>query len=299
MKGPTLLVLAAGLGSRYGGLKQMEGIGPQGESLLDYSSFDALQAGFERLVFVIRKDFSDAFKTAVVDRWKGRVAVDLVYQDLDDLPGGFVRPAERVKPWGTTHAILAAKDVIKEPFLMINADDFYGRDTFNVMGRFLKEDPRPGRWGMAGFRLSETLSMHGGVTRAVCRLDKEGRLEALDELKDVRLQADGSLTAGGRTLDPNAPVSMNCFAFGPDVFPHLEAQFIEFLQQHGKEERSECLIPESVTKLVQSGVGKVDILPTTSRWMGVTFPEDRPRVQVEIGEMHKRGEFPATLWVRS
>ncbi|HTB22514.1 MAG TPA: nucleotidyltransferase [bacterium] len=296
MKKPTLLVLAAGMGSRYGGLKQMEGFGPDGATLLDYSSHDALGCGFGRLVFVIRRDFAAAFEAAVAAKWRTLCDVELVFQDPSDLPEPWKTPEGRTKPWGTVHALLAARKAIQEPFLMINADDFYGRDSFEVMHAFLAREARPKHYAMAGYTLATTLSPNGGVTRAVCKLGAQGELLDLEELKDVRRLESGTVQSGARILGPDARVSMNCFGFGPDVFPILSEYFLRFLETHPGSMDSECLIPDVVGDLVRGGRARVDVLPTKATWFGVTYPADRPRVQAEIKKLHDLGLYPDSLW---
>jgi hypothetical protein len=297
---PTLLVLAAGMGSRYGGLKQIDPMGPSGETILDYSVFDALRAGFGKVVFVIRPDFEQAFKERVVARFAARIPVALAFQTLDRLPAGFAPPAGREKPWGTTHAVLCARDAVAEPFAMINADDFYGRDSFAVLGRRLAAEAVDSTaYSMVGFTLANTLSEHGTVTRGVCRTDARGFLADIQELSGVRRTADGVECAGPDgpiRLTGTEPVSMNFWGFTPAIFPQLEAEFRGFLGRHGGEPKSECYIPTTVGDLVTSRQATCEVLRTTATWFGATYAEDKPAVQASIAALVAAGDYPATLW---
>ncbi|NBU39437.1 MAG: nucleotidyltransferase [Planctomycetia bacterium] len=297
---PTLLVLAAGMGSRYGGLKQIDPMGPSGETLLDYSVFDSLRAGFGKAVFVIRPDFEDAFRERVLARFAGRIETALAWQTLDALPDGFSVPAGREKPWGTSHAILCARDVVSGPFAMINADDFYGRDAFAVMGRRLASlDAGSNRYCMVGFTLAGTLSEHGTVTRGVCRTDAGGFLTDIREMTDVGRTAAGLAGRDGGGLVPlsgSEPVSMNLWGFTPAIFPQLEEEFRRFLTARGTEPGSECYIPTTVGDLVHSGRATCEVLPTTSTWFGATYAEDKPLVQASLARLVAAGEYPPNLW---
>jgi hypothetical protein len=297
---PTLLILAAGMGSRYGGLKQIDPMGPSGETILDYSVFDAARAGFGKVVFVIRPDFERDFRDRVMSRFAGRIETDCVFQTLDMLPAGFAVPEGRTKPWGTTHAVLCSRTAVHEPFAMINADDFYGRDSFAVLGRRLAslaiDSPA---YCMVGFMLANTLSDHGTVARGVCRTDDRGYLTDIRELLQVRRTADGAedATAGGVTrLSGNEPVSMNMWGFTPHVFHQLEESFRTFLTAHGGEPKSECYIPMTVGEIVRSGQATCEVLRTTSSWFGATYAEDKPSVQGSIRTLVEAGEYPADLW---
>ena len=297
---PTLLILAAGMGSRYGGLKQIDPMGPTGETILDYSVFDAARAGFGRVVFVIRPDFEQDFRDRVMSRFAGRIATDCVFQTLDMLPTGFTLPEGRTKPWGTTHAVLCSRTAVHEPFAMINADDFYGRDSFAVLGRRLAALPvDSSAYCMVGFTLANTLSDHGTVARGVCRTDDRGFLTDIRELMQVRRTATGVEDdgPGGPTmLTGNEPVSLNMWGFTPQIFPQLEAGFREFLAGHGTEPKSECYIPMSVGQLVKSGQASCEVLRTTSSWFGATYSEDKPLVQQSIAALVQAGDYPADLW---
>jgi UTP-glucose-1-phosphate uridylyltransferase len=297
---PTLLVLAAGMGSRYGGLKQIDPMGPSGETLLDYSVFDAIRAGFGRAVFVIRPDFEEAFRERVLERFAGRIDTAVAYQTLDRLPAGFAVPAGREKPWGTTHAVLCAREVIGGPFAMINADDFYGRDSFAVLGRRLAglaDDSTA--YCMVGFTLENTLSEHGTVARGVCRTDAERFLTDIRELTDVGRTPEGVRgrdASGTVELTGQEPVSMNMWGFTPAIFPQLDAEFRSFLATRAAEAKSECYIPMSVGSLVQAGRATCEVLPTAAAWFGATYADDKPLVQAGLRRLIEAGEYPESLW---
>ena len=290
---PTLLVMAAGMGSRYGGLKQIDAVGPSGETIIDYSIYDALRAGFGRLVFVIRHDIEAPFREAIGSKFEKRIPVDYVFQELDQLPQGFAVPPGRTKPWGTTQAILLAEEVLNEPFAAINADDFYGRESFQVLSGLLRAGGND--YAMVGYTLRNTLSEHGSVSRGVCECDAEGYLRAVAELTKVEKRGRGA-QAEGRTLSGDELVSMNFWGFTPLVFPQLRERFYSFLQRSGQELKSECYIPTTVNELVASGIARVKVLPTTSSWFGVTYQEDKPRVKAGIRELVARCEYPQKLW---
>ena len=297
---PTLLILAAGMGSRYGGLKQIDPMGPSGETILDYSVFDAARAGFGKVVFVIRPDFEHDFRERVMSRFAGRIATDCVFQTIDMLPAGFAVPEGRTKPWGTTHAVLCAREAVHEPFAMINADDFYGRDSFAVLGsRLASLAVESTAYCMVGFTLENTLSEHGTVARGVCRTDDRGFLTDIRELLQVRRTADGAEDTGGGSpvrLTGKEPVSMNMWGFTPRVFAQLEASFRAFLEAHGGELKSECYIPMTVGELVKAGAATCEVLRTTSSWFGATYAEDKPVVQRSIKALVDAGDYPARLW---
>jgi hypothetical protein len=297
---PTLLVLAAGMGSRYGGLKQIDPMGPSGETLLDYSVFDCLRAGFTKAVFVIRPDFEAAFRDRVLARFAGRIETALAHQTLDRLPPGFAVPAGREKPWGTTHAILCARDVVTGPFAMINADDFYGRDALAVIGRRLAAVPPTSTdYAMVGFTLANTLSEHGTVTRGVCRTDARGFLTDIRELTDVGRGPGGVQARDGDTtvtLTGDEPASMNLWGFTPAIFPQLEAEFRRFLAARGTEPKSECYIPTTVGDLVHAGRATCEVLRTSSTWFGATYADDKPLVQASLARLVAAGEYPPSLW---
>jgi hypothetical protein len=300
---PALLVLAAGMGSRYGGLKQLDPMGPHGETVMDYAIFDALRAGFGRVVFVIRRDFEEPFREQVLSRYEGRVDVSYCFQDMDALPGGFTRPPDRTKPWGTTHAILAARDVLTEPFAAINADDFYGQHSYQVLHDFLANPARqqdPHTYAMVGFTLRSTLSPHGTVARGVCVTDASGHLQSIRELTKVLPVGDHVENQDGTVpperLTGDEPVSMNMWGFTPALFPQIERAFVDFLAAQGQELTSECYIPATVDTLIASGSCVVDVLPTSSRWFGVTYREDKPAVVKAMADLAESGAYPAPLF---
>lgn len=302
MQKPTLLVLAAGMGSRYGGLKQMDPMGPGGETILDYSVFDAIRAGFGKVVFVIREDFAEAFRESVGTRFEGRIGIDYAFQKLDDLPEGFSVPDGRTKPWGTAHAVRAARDLIKEPFAVINADDFYGRDAYVRAAEFLTQvdvGATPVSSCLIGYYLEKTLSDHGGVNRGITR-HEGGLLHDVEEIIGVERRKGGDIvgeTVSGeeRALAGDAIVSMNLWGFTPQHFSQLETEFIRFLDAHGGEPKSECYIPTVVDDLIASGKAVCQVLPTTSSWFGVTYPDDKPRVMESIEKLIQAGEYPRQL----
>lgn len=302
MSKPTLLILAAGMGSRYGGLKQLDPMGPHGEAVLDYSVFDAIRGGFGKVVFVIRRDFEDEFKTKVGSRFEAKIPVEYAFQDLNDLPAGFSVPEGRVKPWGTTHAVLAAKDLIKEPFAMINADDFYGQDAFAQLAKSLNQlAPNNGKsqYSMVGFQLKNTLSDNGSVARGVCT-SRDGKLESVTEMTKIFKTENGA----ENREEENAPValtgdelvSMNFWGFTPELFAQLETAFVKFLQESGQELKSECYVPKVVDDLIKSNQADVEVLKTTSSWFGVTYPEDKQVVVESIQKLANEGAYPAPLW---
>ena len=298
---PTLYVLAAGMGSRYGGLKQLDGLGPNGETIMDYSIFEAIRGGFGKVVFVIRKDFEADFREKVLNKYANHIPVEVVFQSLDKLPEGFTCPADRVKPWGTNHAVLMAKDVIKEPFAVINADDFYGRDSFAVIGKWLSEmDGKANQYCMVGYRVGNTLSESGSVSRGVCAMDANRMLTDVVERTKIE-RIDGVVQFKDEndqwvSIEDNTPVSMNMWGFTPDYFAHSESYFAEFLNDNMSNLKAEFFIPLMVNKLIQEGTSSVEVLDTTSRWFGVTYAEDRPSVVAKIQELVDAGEYPAQLF---
>jgi hypothetical protein len=304
---PTLLVLAAGMGSRYAGLKQIDRFGPGGETIMDYSVHDALAAGFGRVVFVIRRDFEAAFREAVGGKYERRIAVDYVFQQVDDLPAGFGVPAGRTKPWGTTHAIWSARRAIGEPFVSINADDYYGKRPFVALAEHLAKTATAAglvEYCVAGYPVLGTLSEHAAVTRAICQVDRDGFLQALVERTKVERTSGGAryLDEAGRahTLSGAEVVSMNFWGFTPTVFEQLERHLVRFLEaQRGGATNAECLIPVVVGELIQEAAARVRVLRISDRWFGVTHPEDKPIVMSTIREMVARGEYPSPLWPTS
>jgi dTDP-glucose pyrophosphorylase len=300
---PTLLVLAAGMGSRYGGLKQMDPMGPTGETVLDYSVFDAIRAGFGRVVFIIREDFAEAFKHGVGARFAGRIQVDYAFQHLDDLPAPFTVPAGRTKPWGTAHAVRAARAIVNEPFAVINADDFYGRDAYQRAAAFLtRPAPTNGKahYAMIGYPLVNTLSDHGDVNRGICATDANHLLTTVEEYVKIEREADGivrgnALDGSRNPISEGGPVSMNFWAFTHCFFEHLEQDFINFLNEFGQAEKSEYYIPTVVDALIRANTADCEVLETTSHWFGVTYPDDKPHVVASIRKLIAAGEYPERL----
>ena len=301
MFSPTLLVLAAGLGSRYGALKQMDGVGPNNEAILDYSIFDAIRAGFGKVVFVIREDFAEAFKK-VNSAEKFGVPVEYVYQSLDKLPKGFTVPEGRVKPWGTCHAVLMAKDVIHEPFAVINADDFYGKEAYEVMADYLKQcEGEKGAYSMVAYRLRNTMSDFGTVSRGICTADAEGYLKTIVERTSIGHTADGGAAYtdadGDHPLDLDSLVSMNFFGFTPDFFEYSEKGFAEFLKGPAQTNiKAEFFIPLMANQAVNDGTAKLKVLSSNASWFGVTYQEDKPEVMRKIKELIEKGSYPQNLW---
>ena len=301
MKDYTLLVLAAGMGSRYGGLKQIDTLGVNGETIIDYSIYDALQAGFSKVVFVIRKSIEADFCEAVLNKHKGKIAVDYVLQEIDALPADFAAPADRTKPWGTGHAVLMAKDKIDNFFVVINGDDFYGRNSFRVLVNYLNtlslENGKEA--AMVAYLLENTLSENGGVSRGVCEINQESFLTKVTEHTNLRCQngqivnenADGTL----QIMNPQTPVSMNFWGFHPHIFTHLEQLFTEFLKNNLQNAKSEFYIPFAVDDLIKKQAVRVKVLETDSQWYGVTYPQDRQVVAEKFKQMTAAGVYPSKL----
>ena len=305
---PTLVVLAAGMGSRYGGLKQVDPVGPSGEAILDYSVFDAIRGGFGKIVFIIRKDFEAEFKEKVGAKYAGVIPVDYCFQDINDLPSPYVVPEGRVKPWGTAHATRAARNVVKEPFAVINADDFYGRDAMAKLAAFLSSTSTSTSTStlhlcMVGYKLSLTLSENGSVARGICDVAADGTLKGVTEMTKLVKAGD---VAENREDEANpvkvpldARVSMNCWGFTPQLFAELEARFVKFLAARGTELKSEWYIPFVVDELIKEGEADCTVLPTDSSWFGVTYREDKPFVMAEIRKLVEAGEYPSTLFPKA
>ena len=296
----TLVVMAAGMASRYGGNKQITGMGPNNEILLEYSVCDAIRAGFNKVVFIIRPDMLDAVKQICGDKLSRKIEVDYAFQDYSSLPAWYAVPEGRTKPFGTVHAVLCARSCVKEPFAVINADDYYGVDSFQKMHDFLVGDAEPSRAAMVGYRLKNTVSIHGAVTRGVCKV-VDGRMVDVDEVAKIRLYPDGRIadtSAGepGRDLDPEALVSMNFWGFRPELFDAMQAYFEAFLKNADPADiKCECLLPVMVDSLLKQGAITVDMLETDSVWFGVTYQEDRPLVQQALKELHAKGVYPEKL----
>ena len=301
---PTLVVLAAGMGSRYGGLKQVDPVGPSGEAILDYSVFDAHRAGFGKVVFIIRKDFEAEFRERVGSKYEGILPVEYCYQDINDLPSPFTVPAERAKPWGTAHAIRAARGVVKEPFAAINADDFYGRDAFAKLAAFLQRPAAADgkfHFAMVGYKLDLTLSDNGSVARGICKVDG-GKLESVTEMTKLVRVPGGAENREDESnpvkLTGEERVSMNLWGFTPELFATLESRFPAWLEKNGAELKSEWYIPFVVDELIHEGKADVEVLPTDSNWFGVTYREDKPFVTAEIGKLVAAGEYPQSLFAK-
>ena len=301
MTKPTLLVLAAGMGSRYGSLKQMDGVGPNGEAIIDYSIYDAIRAGFGKVVFVIRHSFADDFKKMFnPERFGGRIAVEYVYQELEYLPEGFTVPEGRVKPWGTNHAVMMAADAIHEPFAVINADDFYGADAYKVIGGYLSGlGESKNRYCMVGYEVNKTLSENGTVSRGVCTVDADANLQTMVERTQIE-RINGTIvyhdSEGDVPLAENTPVSMNLFGFTPDFFDYSKEYFVEFLKNNEGNLKAEFFIPLSVNHLVGNGTASMKVLSTSALWFGVTYKEDKPALVAKIEQLIEQGVYPRNLW---
>ena len=299
---PTLFILAAGMGSRYGGLKQLDGLGPNGETIMDYSVYDALRAGFGKVVFVIRKDFEEDFRNIVLSKYADHVPCEVCFQGIDNLPEGFTRNPERTKPWGTNHAVLMAKGIINEPFMVINADDFYGRDAFAVMGKWLSELPEgsTGKYSMVGFRICNTLSENGSVARGVCSKNEQDLLTGVVERTEI-MRVDGTICykdeeGNWQPVGEQTPVSMNFWGFTPDYFKYSEEQFVDFLKANADKPKAEYFIPLVVDNLINSGEATCEVLDTTAKWFGVTYPEDRPEVVEKFKKLGEAGVYPEKMF---
>ena len=298
---PTLVVLAAGMGSRYGGLKQIDPVGPNGEIILDYSIYDAIRGGFGKVVFIIRKDIEKDFKEVVSKRWEGKIEIDYVYQQLDAIPAPFTVPEGRTKPWGTGHAVMCAMDKVKEPFAVINADDFYGKSGYEQLGKALAENTDPNHFFMVGFPIKNTLSEFGSVSRGICELDDNGYLKEVIERTAIEAIGGGKakftdengneVILGGEEIS-----SMNFWGFMPSLFDGMGAMFNEFLSKRGTELKSEFYIPFVVAEMVHSGKASVKVLRSSDSWFGVTYREDKPRVQADIKALIAAGVYPENLF---
>lgn len=295
---PTLLILAAGMASRYGSMKQTQGFGPAGETIMDYSIYDAIRAGFGKVVFIIRKDFADAFRKSFEPKLAGRIKTEYVYQEMDAHLGAFTVPAGRTKPWGTGHAVLCANDAVHEPFAVINADDFYGRDGFEKAAEFLRNGCDANTYSIIGYELAKTLSEHGTVSRGVCATDASNNLVSINER--TKIYRDGGRIvyedeAGKHEVPVNSPVSMNFWCFHPSVFAATGKLFHAFLQQHGQDPKSEFFIPIIADGFMKLG-GHIRVIPCGSQWFGVTYKEDAPGVKQSLDNLIAAGEYPDNLW---
>lgn len=297
----TLLVLAAGMGSRYGGLKQLDQVGPSGETIIDYSVYDAIEAGFNKIVFIIRKDIEKEMNEMLFEKYSRKIKIEYVFQELDKIPEGIELPANRVKPWGTGHAVLMAKDVINEPFVVINADDFYGKSAFKVVADYMKSQQNnlKGKNCMAGYLLKNTLSEHGSVSRGVCKVNKENELIEIIERTKIGWQ-HGKIVADDNgndlELDGDVYVSMNFWGFTPDVFPELESEFKKFILENYENIKSEYYIPNIVSHQINNNTATVKVLEATDQWFGVTYKEDKPIVIEKIKELTNTEKYPEKLW---
>ncbi|MCZ2100305.1 MAG: nucleotidyltransferase [Chitinophagales bacterium] len=297
---PTLLILAAGMGSRYGKLKQLDGFGPNGETIIDYSLYDAIRSGFGKVVFVVRDAFKAEFESIFRKKLEGKIEMEFVSQELYKIPTGFSIHPDRQKPWGTAHAVWVAHEVIQEPFGVINADDYYGVEAFDQLATFLKDEQKGSDYAVIAYHLQNTLSEHGTVNRGVCQADPSGYLADIEECVKIRQYEDGIIRfpdgEGFRTLTPETLVSMNMWGFQPSFFQYFEENFSEFLRNHGQELTSEYYIPTLVDYLIKGDVLNINIIDTASDWFGVTYQEDRPFVVEKLRSLIQKGVYPTNLW---
>ncbi len=298
---PTLLVLAAGMGSRYGGLKQLDVFGPNGETMLDYAAYDAIRAGFGKVVYVVRKNFAEEIRAKVISRFEGRIQVELVNQELDVLPAGFSVPAGREKPWGTGHAIWVAREAIREPFAIVNADDFYGPSSYQAIADYLRgHEGEAGRYAAVGFILRNTLSRYGSCSRGICQLDDQGRMMHVVEHTRIEAQGRGALSYNGsgnpHPLTGDEITSMNMWGFDPSIFEHLDRQLREFLGRLEDPLKQECYIPFVVDRLIQEGRAVVQVLPSHEEWFGVTYSQDKQSAVEALRLRIEAGQYPRRLW---
>ena len=296
---PTLLILAAGMASRYGSMKQTQGFGPSGETIMDYSIYDAIKAGFGKVVFIIRKDFAENFKAIFEPKLKGRIKTEYVFQEMDSFTGDMKAPAERTKPWGTAHAVLCAKDVIKEPFAVINADDFYGRDAFVKAANFLNDENTENLYAIIGYELAKTLSEHGTVSRGVCEVDDRQNLVSIKERTKIYREGEEIIyedEKGKHTVPFNSSVSMNFWCFHPSLFGATHQLFLEFVMANSADIKSEFFIPIIAENFIKNQGGHIKVIPTSAKWFGVTYKEDAPSVKASVDKLVADGEYPANLW---
>lgn len=297
---PTLVIMAAGMASRYGSMKQIQQFGPSGETIMDYSIYDAIKAGFKKVVFIIRKDFAEDFKNIFEPKLKGKIETEYVYQEMDKYIDGYSVPKDRTKPWGTAHAILCTKNVVSEPFAVINADDFYGSDAFQKAHDFLKEGCQPDVYAIIGYQLANTLSEHGTVSRGVCEVDSNNNLIGIKERLKISRQNGNMVDEEGDgnkvELPEDAQASMNFWCFHPSIFDFIEKGFKEFLENNINNPKAEYLIPFVADHWVKAGEGVIKVIPTSAKWFGVTYKEDAPVVQRNLDELVKKGKYPKSLW---
>jgi NDP-sugar pyrophosphorylase family protein len=296
---PTLLILAAGMASRYGSMKQTQGFGPSGETIMDYSIYDAIRAGFGKVVFIIRKDFAEGFKASFEPKLKGKIKAEYVYQEMDSYLDGFAVPADRTKPWGTGHAVLCAMNVIKEPFAVINADDFYGRDAFVKAAAFLNKDCNEKKYAIIGYELAKTLSEHGTVSRGVCQVDAADNLVSIKERTKIYREGDTIIFEDEdkkHEVPFNSSVSMNFWCFHQSLFPATEKLFHQFVKDNSHNLKSEFFIPIIAEDFMQHHGGAIKVIPCSSQWFGVTYKEDAPVVKASVDKLVAMGEYPSSLW---
>jgi choline kinase len=298
---PTLLILAAGMASRYGSMKQIEGFGPGGETIMDYSIYDAMRAGFKKVVFIIRKEFAENFQAIFEPRLAGKIKTGYVYQDLKSFIGSQSVPADRTKPWGTAHAVLCAKDEVKEPFAVINADDFYGRDAFEKAYKFLKQDVNNKTYSIIGYELVKALSDNGTVNRGVCQVDNKGNLTGIAERLNISRQGDRIICDDDqqpKELSLDSQVSMNFWCFDPSIFSYSQQLFDEFLAANIAKPKAEFFIPIVADRYIRDNVGVIKVIPTSAKWFGVTYKEDAPEVKESLDKLVQAGEYPERLWTK-
>ena len=296
---PTLLILAAGMGSRYGGIKQMDAFGPNGETIIDYSIYDAIRSGFGKVVFIIRKDFAEEFKNMFEPKLKGKIETEYVMQELDSYTQDFHPLEKRTKPWGTAHAVLCAKEVIHEPFAIINADDFYGRDAFEKAATFLSYEVSPRKYCIIGYQLSKTLSENGTVSRGVCDVDPNGNLVNIVERTKIFPEGDKIYYIENQQqvpVPPDTPVSMNFWGFDPNVFNFIEKLFVKFLKENVENPKAEFFIPIVGDAFIHEDKGEIKVIPTAAQWFGVTYKEDADAVRKDINQLIKSGEYPESIF---
>lgn len=296
---PTLLILAAGMASRYGSMKQTEGFGPSGETIMDYSIYDAIRAGFDKVVFIIREDFAESFKATFEPKLKGKIKTGYVYQEMNAFLGSLTAPSERTKPWGTGHAVLCAKDAIDGPFAVINADDFYGRDAFVKAANFLSNKCNEKTYSIIGYELEKTLSDHGSVSRGVCQVDDNNNLVSIKERTKIYKENNNIVYEeedGKHMVSPGASVSMNFWCFHPSLFSITENLFLEFVKENMTNLKAEFFIPIIAEDFVKNRDGQINVIPTSSKWFGVTYKEDAPVVKDCVDKLIADGEYPASLW---
>ena len=289
----TLLVMAAGMGTRYGGLKQLDPVGPNNETIIDYSVYDAIRTGFNKVVFIIREEFRFEFENKITNKYADRINVEFAIQDLNNLPEGFSCPESREKPWGTGQAILSASKIIDEPFAVINGDDFYGKESFTLISEFYTEEKNTS-FSMVAFQLQNTLSNFGGVSRGICTVNNR-YVENISETHDIVINNNSISSSSNKKLDGLEPVSMNMWGFTPKLFSYLERGFSQFLKLHSNEEKSEYLIPSEINNLIKSNEEKVRMLKSASSWFGVTYKEDKPFVETQIQDLISSGIYPSCL----